>query len=71
MASVKVSQVRAVLEAFADIYSNVGAVDQSEALLKLSGAIAGADKRTVEELVNMLPTNGQQTDSSSKLPFSH
>ena len=71
MASVKVSQLRKTLEAFANIYENAGAVEQAAALRQLSASMAKADKRTVDDLVNILSTGGQQGQIKQSLGRGH
>lgn len=59
MANVKVAAIRKTLDAFAELYDHAGACNNAVALRKLSVALCKADKRTVDELVNILSTGGQ------------
>lgn len=71
MASVKVSAIRKTLDAFADLYDRAGSVQNAQALRNFSSAMSLADKRTVDDLVNMLSTGGQPSAVSPKVPNGH
>lgn len=71
MASVKVSAIRKTLDAFADLYDRAGAKNEGEALRKLSAAMSKADKRTVDDLVNILSAGGQAPSVSPIVSTGH
>lgn len=67
MASVKVAQLRKTLEAFASLYEGAAVADKAQALRSLGAAMAGADKRTVDDLVKMLSTSSEQVPAAPSL----
>jgi hypothetical protein len=71
MATLKVAQLRATLDQFADLYDNAAASDQAIILRKLSAALAQADDLPVEQLVRALKNDGKRNQTSSSLKPRH
>lgn len=71
MATVKVAQLRATLDAFAALYERCGATDDADALRALSKAMQKADKRTVDDVVGRLNQAGDKPPSTAKVSSRH
>jgi hypothetical protein len=67
----KVAQLRAMLEGFANLYERSNGQNQAKALRALSAALAKADRQTVEEVMSALETSGRAPMSKAKSNFSH
>ena len=71
MPSVKVKQLRKLLDQFSVLYRSANATEQADSLAALSSSFKAADKYTVDELIHMLSTPIQQADLSHNVPSKH